>query len=335
MAGMSLRGWIGAMVVMLGIAGEGTIGRADARGGIRVDRNTVSLVRWADDNGFRVAKGDRPGEWLLTNRWASLEFRADDKRMNYDGTSLWLSFPAKLRGDALHVSAVDVEKTLRPLLKPPRWGDGRKLRTVALSAGHGGRDSGNQVGAYLEKEYTLRLAREVERQLIQGGFKVVQVRSKDEFIALDRRPAMAKRGGADILLCLHYNAFPTRGGQASPKGVETYCLAPAATSASNDTEFTPWPVLPGNALDAENLVLAHRVHAALAAATGREDRGVRRAHFVELAQARMPAVLIEGGYLTNAEDRAAILSTAGMRRLASAIVEGVVDFKRTVERSDP
>jgi len=203
---------------------------------------------------------------------------------------------------------------------------------IFASAGHGGKDPGNLEGKRQEKVYTLALALELERQLRRAGLRVVQVRERDKFVALEERPAIARARGADVLLCLHFNASP---GGDDAQGLETYCLTPAGASSTNDRGPHSGGPLPGNRYDRENINLAHLIHRSILGQLDLEDRGVRHARFKEITLATMPAAYLEGGFMSNREDAAKIYSESGRVRYAGAIVDGVLAYKRLVERGQP
>ena len=87
----------------------------------------------------------------------------------------------------------------------------------------------------------------------------------------------------------------------------------------------PWyEVLPNNAFDAQNLQLALRVHSALLRETGLEDRGVRRSRFETVLRGQnRPALLIEGGYLSNTREAALIESQEYRQKLAEALANAL------------
>ena len=116
------------------------------------------------------------------------------------------------------------------------------------------------------------------------------------------------------------------------KGVEVYCLAPAHTSSTNARgEGAGAGAYPGNRLDARNMLLAYQLQSALVTELRLEDRGVRRARFAVLRSAEMPAVLIEGGFMTNPAAAKNIFDANYRRQMAKAIVDGVLAYKRMVE----
>ena len=127
------------------------------------------------------------------------------------------------------------------------------------------------------------------------------------------------------------NARPTARGSA--KGLETYWLTLANGESTNGGQSHGY--MPGNRRDRENLTLAYQVHRSILDTFDFADRGVRRANFAELRLAEMPAVLIEGGFMDSREDALTIYSDARRAKFAAAIVDGVLAYKRLVERGQP
>ena len=109
-------------------------------------------------------------------------------------------------------------------------------------------------------------------------------------------------------------------------------MTPAGAASSNDGDNHGGPRCPGNKQDRLNMVFAHMVHRAILDGTDLTDRGVRRARFKELTLLHMPGILVEGGYMNNAHDAQLIFGTAGRSKLAAAIVDGVLAYKRMLER---
>src|SRR5262245_56566888 len=187
----------------------------------------VRLDHWAQALNFDLKwRTSQPQELRLVNEKSSLVFTLDSRRMALNGVCVWLSFPLVVRQGVPYVSAVDLNTALRPALFPPKLIGGKKIATICLDPGHGGRDPGNREGKQQEKQYTLLLAKEVRSQLSKAGFKVILTRSSDRFVELDDRPRFAKQRGADLFLSLHFNSADGPGG-ASAQGVEVYCMTPA------------------------------------------------------------------------------------------------------------
>src|SRR4029077_10804117 len=111
---------------------------------------------------------------------------------------------------------------------------------------------------------------------------------------------------ADLFISLHFNSAAPDKKQA---GLETYCLTPMGMPSTLTRGFADltYESLPNNNFDAQNLQLAVLLHKTLLHASGEEDRGVRRARFIGVLRGqKRPAVLIEGGYLSNPHEAARI-----------------------------
>lgn len=326
--------WI--LVVLLAVAAApdvfaqaslGSLPRASMYG-----HTYVRLDDWARANKFQVRYLPGSSAVLITNRATRLRFETDSRRAEIDGVSVYLSVPVAKKGGAAYLGQLDLETAIHPILFPPKDPAGKRIKTVCLDAGHGGRDTGKINGKYLEKNYTLRLAEEVAARLRQAGMSVVFTRSGDSTLDLDDRPAIAKRKGADLFVSLHFNSFPSR----EVKGSEVYCMTPAKASSTNARgEGADSDSYPGNISDERNALLAYHVQKRLISDLGTEDRGVRRARFAVLRGATMPAVLIEGGFMSHPVEGRRITELSYLREMSRAIVDGILAYKRLVERSSP
>ncbi len=245
------------------------------------------------------------------------------------GVQHWLSAPVVEAGGGLWISSRDLLKTVDPVLRQGRSRTPSPVRLVVLDAGHGGSDTGTRGRRSVEKTMTLDLARRVERYLEAAGLRVVLTRNSDKTLGLVERVALAESRRADLFISLHFNS----GGSA--EGIETYCVPPAgAVSTANPFRRLfehPEPSCAGNQHDEKNVWLAHCVQRSALSATGAADRGVRRARFLVLRDAPCPAILIEGGFLSNRAEEQRILSADYRDKLARAIADGILGYKRTVE----
>ena len=128
---------------------------------------------------------------------------------------------------------------------------------------------------------------------------------------------------ADLFVSLHFNSSAPDHKQSV---LETYCLTPTGmpstiTRGYPDLTYLNFPV---NAYDAGSLWLALRLHSAILRATGEEDRGVRRARFLGVLRGQQcPAILIEGGYLSNAREAAQIENPQFRQKLAEAVAVAI------------
>lgn len=290
------------------------------------------LDDWARANKFQIRYLTGSALVVVTNASVRLRFETDSRRAEVNGVSVYLSAPVARKNSSAYVSQTDLQTALHPLLFPPRDPAGRRVRTVCLDPGHGGRDTGNIKGVAREKVYTLKLAEEVSYRLRQAGLNVVMTRSSDATLSLEERPAIARRRGADLFVSLHFNSYSG----TTVKGAEVYCMTPARASSTNARgEGSGTGAYPGNRNDERNLLLAYQIQKRLVSDLGAEDRGVRRARFAVLREATMPAVLVEGGFMSHPVEGRRITETAYLREMSRAIVDGILAYKRLVERTSP
>jgi N-acetylmuramoyl-L-alanine amidase len=283
----------------------------------------VRLPDWARLNGLQLTWLS-PQELRLTNRSARVGFTVNSQRVAVNGVNVFLSAPISLQNGTPCVSPVDLQATLQPLLWPARRA-GSRFNHICLDAGHGGRDTGNREGGRFEKDYTLAMARELAAQLRKAGYKVFLTRSWDTWVELDERAEAARQRGAQLFISLHFNAAAS----SEARGAEVYCLTPAHTASTNARgEGADTGTLPGNLQNDANLQLAYQLQRSLVSRLDLEDRGVRRARWAVLRPAHVPAVLVEGGFMSNPAEMKKIASSAWRRQLAEALVAGVKNYER-------
>ena len=286
----------------------------------------VSLEHWADHNGFDSIRDGKVNTALFSKGAARLGFEKNSCMASINGVNVLLSFPVALDKSGFLIAQLDLEKTVEPLVFP--WlADDRKITTIVLDPGHGGKDPGNRYGWHSEKTYTLLLAKELSRQLMTAGFKVILTRTKDEYVDLNDRPALANRVHADLFVSLHFNA--TESSRSTVSGPETYCITPVGASSSNaGGRGASYGKTAANSAETESLLLAYEVQRALVKNLDADDRGVRRARFAVLRGAKMPAILVESGYMTHPVEGKKIFTAAYRKQIASALVKGILDYQR-------
>jgi N-acetylmuramoyl-L-alanine amidase len=288
-------------------------------------RSSVPLAEWGRANGFSVSWLRGGDEVVLMNRTTSLVFDVNSRNAHINGIDVALSWPVAGTKGALCLSQLDLDTAVHPLISPPR--SGKRITTICLDPGHGGKDTGNRVGWHYEKLYTLALAAEVRDQLRHAGFNVIMTRTTDTYVDLPLRPAMANRRGADLFVSLHFNA--TTEGRNEVEGPETYCITPVGASSTNGHgEGSDYGPTPANRREDSSLLLAYEVEKSLVQSLHLDDRGVRRARFAVLRDAVMPAILIEGGYMTHPVEGRKIFSDAYRLQMAQAIVRGILAYQR-------
>jgi N-acetylmuramoyl-L-alanine amidase len=291
----------------------------------------VRLTDWAKANDFEVRWIKKEESLQLVNRRAKIQLAVDSREAQINGVAVRLLFPTVYHEGRVYLAQLDVQSTLHPVLSPPKNRPGAIIKSVCLDPGHGGKDPGYHVGANQEKKYTLLLAQELRQQLKRAGLEVTLTRSTDTSVDLPERPELAKKRSADLFVSLHFNAAPSSA--STVQGAEVYCLTPAGAPSSNaqgEGAGAGW--FAGNRLNEKNMFLAYQVQKSLAKNLGAEDRGVHRARFAVLRDAVMPAVLIEGGFMSHPAEGRKIFDAAYRREMAKAIVEGLLAYKRAVEQ---
>jgi N-acetylmuramoyl-L-alanine amidase len=296
------------------------------------NRQYVRLGDWARANQFAVRWLERDRTLQLSNRTARLVFnvdpRQDSRKAWINGTEVWLAFPVLAQNGIVRITQLDLEKTLAPVLSPPLNRPGLKLKTICLDPGHGGNDPGFVVRSNAEKKYTLLLAMEVREQLRRAGFNVVLTRSTDVKVPLESRPELARKRGADLFVSLHFNAVEE--GRGVVQGVEIFACTPAGATSTNARGEGDTSWVNGNSNDGKNLLLAYQLQKAVVRGLRAEDRGVKRARFAVLREATIPAVLIEGGFMSHPREGTKIFDPAYRRQMARAIVDGILNYRNAV-----
>lgn len=285
----------------------------------------VRLADWCEASGLALKWNKKEREIEISGPPARLNLDVDSRKVEINGVAVLLSFPVVNHGGVALVSLADLKTTLEPILFPKK--STRRVKTICLDPGHGGKDAGKAVGGNYEKKYTLLLARATADLLRKEGFKVVLTREDDEAVDLPERPARAEREGSDLFVSLHYNA-----GEPDVRGLEVFCLTPAGLASSNEGGGRAEEASAlGNVQDDRNVLLAYELQKSISRGLPLEDRGMKRARFEVLREARQPAVLIEGGFLSNASDAKNIYEPAFRQRMARAIVSGILAYQRAIE----
>ena len=232
--------------------------------------------------------------------------------------------------------------------RPQRRAPG--VRTIALDPGHGGAETGAVgPGGTAEADLVLLIARALRLQLERRlPVRVILTREEDVDLPLETRTAIANENQADLFISLHLNSSFG----SSPHGAETFFLsreasdrmAAAVAAAENsvaaedadpelDLRMILWDLAQSHHL-AKSQRFANLVQEELNLALGLRDRGVKQAPFTVLMGARMPAVLVELGFLSNPEEEKKLQSPIYRAELVDALVRAVTRFKSQVEDSD-
>lgn len=313
---------------------------------------TNSLLRFPSRDALTPPEPDRfPGSswqslnrWLTTRQWpaAQVSTLAQTSRVNlttptgawtlqlgsqrafWNGTLIQLGFePRAILHDVL-VHSLDLEKHLAPLAATgaPAW---TGSRIIVLDPGHGGAQPGSRsiTGNQFEKDLTLDWALRLRALLQAQGWDVHLTRTNDFYMSLAERVDFSEHSGAGLFISLHFNSsFPNQEAQ----GIETYTTTPQGMNSHLTREYADDPKrpYPNNRHDEASFSHAVRIHQSLITRSGATDRGVRHARFMDVLRwQNRPALLVEGGFLSNPAEALKLTSPAYRQKLAAAIAEAL------------
>lgn len=203
------------------------------------------------------------------------------------------------------------------LLDEPVAGErAKRALTIVVDPGHGGRDRGAAgVRGLIEKDITLALARRLGDALrTELGAKVIYTRTRDRFVSLSERVRLANRARADLYISVHANAHR----QADVHGIETFYFEGPRSMAR---EFA-------------RRVQSGMMHAVRSHRFGVKSLGIKAARFRVLRGVRMPAVLVEAGFITHSSEARRLSSDAYRETIVEGIVRGVRSFVDSSSRVD-
>lgn len=177
---------------------------------------------------------------------------------------------------------------------------------IIIDPGHGGEDAGTRSltkPRYQEKYLTLTTSKFLRDYLTQMGYQTVMTRNDDTFIPLITRAEMANKAEPALFVSVHYNSAPS----AEAQGIEVFYY-----QSDSDKPRTK-----------ASKELATTVLTKVLRTTEAKSRGVKRGDFAVIRETKMPAVLIEGGFLTNQEELEKIKDPNYLKQIAWGIAQGV------------
>ena len=291
------------------------------------NRDYVSFANVAEFYEFpHYSRVDRTVSLHSTQR--GIRAQAGTSELEINGVRFFTDFPILSSGNEDLISAMDVSKIIEPILRPNRIRDAHKVKTVVFDPGHGGDDQGaaNEWGT--EKAFALDVALNAREQLLRAGFNVEMTRPGDVARSLDDRENFANSFTDAVFISIHFN---TSNGGA---GIETYALAPAGVTSNAASEdhisISDVQRCIGNGQDEQNIALAAAVHAAILARLSVFDRGVHHARFHVLRNIKIPAVLLEGGFLSNPDEGRRIATAQYRRQMGLALAQAVQNYDAAV-----
>jgi N-acetylmuramoyl-L-alanine amidase len=177
--------------------------------------------------------------------------------------------------------------------------DGARFSTVVIDPGHGGHDKGGQWGQVYEKHLALDTATRLEGYLKKSGIRTVMTRRSDYFVTLPGRVAIANRFRSAIFVSVHYNYT----WKQDVSGLETFYHN-------------------GNSVG-----LAQCVHNGMLKRIRSTNRGVKFARYYVIRNTKIPAILVECGFVSNATERSRMKCAWYRDGLARGIAEGILRYR--------
>jgi N-acetylmuramoyl-L-alanine amidase len=254
-----------------------------------------------------------------------LEFVGGSREVMINGARSWLCFPVIEHEGKYLVSRTDLAKTIEPLLRPHRVPNAGKVETVVLDPGHGGHDKGALSRYGSEKDFALDVARTLRPLLQAKGFRVIMTREGDYFVPLEVRAQIANAARNSIFVSIHFNATDR---DPDATGFEIFSFTPRGAPSTSDDSVAPssLSMQAGTAVDAQSVALSACIYHSMIGHIPEFDRGIKRARFAVLRLTRVPAVLVEGGFLTERGESQLIAKKEWRVRLAQAIGAGVENY---------
>lgn len=202
----------------------------------------------------------------------------------------------------------EIKQKNLPLKSPmtPKTNDGT---LIVIDAGHGGKDDGTQSHTYpicLEKTMTLSTAKMLDIFLKSMGYRTIMTRNNDVFIGLSERAKFANEKNPKLFLSVHYNAAENR----KANGIEVYYY-----NAEADTKRTK-----------DSKKLANLVLEGVIANTKGKSRGAKHGNFAVIRETKMPAIIVEGGFMTNDLEMEKLRDKNYTKKIAWGIAQGVKKY---------
>ena len=263
-----------------------------------------------------------------------LEFVRDSREVMINGARCWLCFPLVEQNGKFLVSRTDVAKTIEPQLRPHRVPNAGKVETVVLDPGHGGHDRGAVCRYGYEKDFALDVARKLRPLLQAKGLRVIMTREGDYFVPLEVRAQIANAARNSIFVSIHFNATDR---DPNATGFEIFSFTPRGAPSTSDNWLTPTALSmqAGSEVDAQSMALSACIYHSLLGHIPEFDRGIKRARFAVLRLTRVPAVLVEGGFLTERGESQLIAKKDWRSKLAQAIGVGIDSYRALGIKKQP
>ncbi|MBI5144603.1 MAG: N-acetylmuramoyl-L-alanine amidase [Candidatus Omnitrophica bacterium] len=303
----------------------------------------LKRIEWDYDTFTRTA--------VLAKDEHRINLRVGERMVLVDGLTRYLNHPVELYQGTVVVPYRFKEQIIDILFRrelPSAQAPALplKIKKIVIDPGHGGTDPG-AIGrrGLREKDVNLDVAKRLATLLRRQGVEVTMTRTVDKFISLQRRVDIANSSGADLFLSLHSNANRVRG----LNGLEVYYVSPKVSdsqralssakdaslalgnaqiaSSSLNLKAILWDMI-YTSNRAESIVLSRSICRAINRQLDTKVIGVKGGNFYVLKGARIPAVLIEIGFLSNYNEERLLRNSYYRQQMAEAIAQGIENYAR-------
>jgi N-acetylmuramoyl-L-alanine amidase len=282
----------------------------------------------------------------------NIDLMVSDNLVLVDRRAVLLNHPVDVHEGVVVVPVKFKEQILDSLFRPVKSTAFRRtspvssvIRRVVIDPGHGGRDPGAISKRGLkEKDVNLDIARMLANQLKEAGVEVVMTRDSDKFVSLDSRVNIANNSRADIFISLHANSARA----TSAHGLEVFYISPRVSdiarasyaakntylnldsscfaSHSQNLKAILWDMI-YTYNRAESIGLCQSIMNRLAGNNlSVRAAGVKDANFMVLRGVRMPAILVEVGFLSNPSEERLLRESYYREKITRSIMEGLCNY---------
>lgn len=274
----------------------------------------------------------------LENNKVKIQVKSGSQECRLNGVLFVLSHPIVNSKGRHLISRTDLINLIDPVMRPTYIKRAKSFNTVILDAGHGGKDPGSRGHFNNEKEYTIKVTRLIRDMLQKKGYRVVMTRNSDVFISLANRVNIANKYAPNaIFVSIHFNS-----GQSRANGIETFTISPIGVPhMGRGVRARDAHPVPGNIMGSASVALATAVHSRTLMYLNdprygnnfkMADRGIKHARFNVLTGIKIPAILLEGGFLSNRTEASKVHSPTYQKTLARAVVRAIDVYRFSINR---
>lgn len=182
-------------------------------------------------------------------------------------------------------------------------------KVIVIDGGHGGKDPGTiGFSGNYEKNINLEVSKKLKKKLKSNGYKVILTRDSDEYVDNLVRAKLANKKKARVFISIHGNAMENN-------------------NSTNGIQVLYYPNRESTIGDLNNNELAQIMMKSLINGTGANDKGIiEREDLIVLNQTKMPAIIIECGFLSNEKEEKLLLTDDYQNKMVDSIIDGLEEY---------